>query len=202
MHPDLYLNNNWDDISQLHLNNYNINPQIIIKEEQQILIQGHPQVFLQVLSNNNRRQAYIVYKHPLFDENNQTVGVFVELQRFLLPIIPYIIKSMKGFNVVPTIKWDHAQTVTERQHMILFLYARNYSANEIAQILTVIGNKITSGRVNEHLMKLKQKFAAKDEEQLRNVALLLGSYNFIPGAWINSGSFNISNCNIDQWICE
>lgn len=199
--PNSYLNKTWQDIHQSHLNSYSIDLQTMMDEDRQILAQRQPQIFLQIVRINNSRQAYIVHRYPLLDEDGQLLGILVELRRFVLPIIPYIIKSMKGFNVIPTVRWSQAQTITERQHMVLFLYARNYSANEIAQILTIMGNKITTGRVNEHLMKLKQKFEAKDEEQLRNVALLLGSYNFIPGAWINSGSFNISNCNIAQWIC-
>lgn len=184
-----------------YLSTYRLHAKAFESQNQLVREQKEKQIFLDILQLDSEIKAYIVYKYPILDRRRCCYGIHVEMRKFVLPIIPSIIKAMRGFNVIPTFKWDTPQKLTERQHMILFLYARNYSSSEIALILSENGVKISLGRVNEHLNNLKKKFAASDEEQLRNVALLLGSYNYIPASWLKVGSFNITGRGIDQWVC-
>ena len=51
--------------------------------------------------------------------------------------------------------------LTQRQHMVLFLYLQKYSYSEIASILATLGHKISAGRVNDR-RKPQIYFCGKD----------------------------------------
>ena len=83
--------------------------------------------------------------------------------------------------------------LSPRQHVILFLYLNRYSATDISSILTTLGQKISAGRVNNHLENLKYIFAAKTKEQLIEKAISLKYHLFIPRQLLQIGSFPLED---------
>jgi len=59
--------------------------------------------------------------------------------------------------------------------------------------LTTLGQKISAGRVNNHLENLKYIFAAKTKEQLIEKAISLKYHLFIPRQLLQIGSFPLED---------
>lgn len=77
--------------------------------------------------------------------------------------------------------------------MVLFLYLNKYSNTEIAEILTVIGYKISRTRVNDHLENLKYIFHVKTKEQLIEKAISYSYHLYIPRNLLKIGSYELAD---------
>jgi DNA-binding CsgD family transcriptional regulator len=89
--------------------------------------------------------------------------------------------------------------LTEKQHMILFFYINKYSNTEIANVLTSLGYQISSGRVNEHLAKIKYIFGVRTKEELVDIAIKLNYHLFIPRKLLKVGTYLLDD---ELIICE
>lgn len=150
--------------------------------------------FLHVTMGKN---VYIVRKHPIINPHTGNfIGIHGQMSTFIFPHPLKIIYKINGIESPIIGKQDEFvphHDLTERQHMVLFLYLNRYSYSEIAEILTAIGYKISAGRVNDHLENLKYIFGAKSKEVLLEKALSLNYDLFIPRKFLQIGSYDIDD---------
>lgn len=169
------------------------NPQYLtaIQKEDQLVhdtLKTHRFLFI---DNNNT--IFIVTKRPVINPaTNNFVGIFACMRNFMHPHILNLIYKMNGVkfgmanaNQTMPLKFE----LTERQHMVLFLYVNKYSNTEIASIMGILGQKLSAGRVNDHLENLKYIFAVKSKEQLIEKAISYKYHLFIPRKFLKPGSY-------------
>ena len=83
--------------------------------------------------------------------------------------------------------------LTERQHMVLYLYLQRYSYTDISEQLTLLGYKMSRERVNDHLGNLKTIFNVKNKDDLIKKAIALGYDLRIPRKFVKLGIHEITN---------
>lgn len=141
-------------------------------------------------------QLGIIRKCPIVNPStDNVVGVLGYVHPFMLPNMLDIIYQINGVTHEKPNKLDSSlcYQLTPRQHMVLFLCLYKYSYTEVAMILTNLGHKISSGRVNEHLENLKYIFAVKSKEELIEKAIRLKYHLFIPRKFLKIGSFALKD---------
>jgi DNA-binding CsgD family transcriptional regulator len=150
--------------------------------------------FLHVTAGKN---MYIVRKHPIINPHTGNfIGIHGQMSTFIFPHplkIIYRINQVESSIISEADEFIPQYDLTERQHMVLFLYLNRYSYSEIADILTNLGYKISAGRVNDHLENLKYIFGAKSKETLLEKALSLNYHLFIPRKFLKVGSYDIDD---------
>lgn len=150
--------------------------------------------FLHVDTQN---KIFIVTKRPMINPaTNNFVGIFCSIRNFMHPHLINLIYRINGVSFglansqqIEPLKYK----LTQRQHMVLFLYVNKYSYTEIASIMTVLGHKISPGRVNDHLENLKYIFAVKTKEQLIETALSYKYHLYIPRQFLKHGSYHLDD---------
>lgn len=144
------------------------------------------------------KHAFIVRKFPIINPSTQNcVGIQGWLAKFLLP---HPLKIIYKMNKVSWGLLDEQSTaekliydLTERQHMVLFLYVNRYSNTEIATIMTELGHKLSASRVNDHLENLRYIFAVKTKQQLIDSAISLNYHLYIPRKFLKIGSYDLDD---------
>lgn len=139
----------------------------------------------------------LLRKRPIFNPaTNNFIGIYTSTRTFALPNVLNLIYKVNGVTLGMQNKKPPAQivhTLTERQHMVLFLYLNKYSNTEISSIITTLGNKISTTRVNDHLENLKYIFQATTKDQLIEKAIALGYHLLIPRVFLKSGCYPIDD---------
>lgn len=152
-----------------------------------------PQKFLYISPDQN---IYVTNKRPIINPHTGNfVGIHGYMHTFLLPSalkFIYKINQVESPIISDNDDFTPYYDLTERQHMVLFLYLNRYSYSEIAEILTKLGYKISAGRVNHHLENLKYIFNVKSKEALLERALSMNYHLFIPRKFLTIGSYGIS----------
>lgn len=144
--------------------------------------------------------AYVVRKSPIVNpQTGNSLGVLSQYSKFLMPDILRLSYKMNGvkFNLANDESEQQevrklSYPLTEKQHMVLFLYVNRYSYSEISAIMTHLGHKISPGRVNDHLENLKYMFMAKNKEKLLENAIAQDYHLFVPRKFINAGIVEIN----------
>lgn len=135
-----------------------------------------------------------VYKRPIINPNtNNFVGILGIVQHFLLPNILKLICKINDIKLDTPVLESLKYELTERQSMVLFLYVNKYSNTEIADIMSIIGYKISKSRVNDHLENLKYIFQVKTKEELIEKAVLMNYHLLIPRQFLKSGSYELDD---------
>ncbi|MBX9598168.1 MAG: helix-turn-helix transcriptional regulator [Burkholderiales bacterium] len=168
--------------------------EVALKQDMEIKSSLKPAKFLYIDIYN---RIGLIRKRPIINPaTNNFVGIIGNVSPLLLPNILDMLYKMNGIRLglansecVEPLQHD----LTPRQHVILFLYLNRYSATDISSILTTLGQKISAGRVNNHLENLKYIFAAKTKEQLIEKAISLKYHLFIPRQLLQIGSFPLED---------
>lgn len=139
----------------------------------------------------------LLRKRPIFNPaTSNFIGIYTSTRPFNLPNVLNLIYKINGVTLGMQNKKQPVQIVhklTERQHSVLFLYLNKYSNTEIASIITTLGNKISTTRVNDHLENLKYIFQATTKDQLIEKAIALGYHLLIPRVFLKSGCYPIDD---------
>jgi DNA-binding CsgD family transcriptional regulator len=160
--------------------------------EQDSLVRNSTKVH-RFLYINTHNKIFIVTKRPIINPaTGNFVGIFCCMRNFMHPHILNLIYKINDvdFGMANTEQIEPLKyKLTQRQHMVLFLYLQKYSYSEIASIMATLGHKISAGRVNDHLENLKYIFAVKNKEQLIEIALSYKYHLFIPRQFLKPGSY-------------
>ncbi len=148
-------------------------------------------LFLHVDSYN---QIGVLGKTPIINPaTNNVLGVMGRVLPLAMPNLLDLIYRMHGikFKSEEQIDGQIGSTphkLNSRQHMVLFLYVNKYSYSEISSIMGALGQKLSAGRVNDHLEKLKYLFNAVNKNELIEKAILHKYHLHIPRAFLKRGS--------------
>ncbi|AUR52491.1 helix-turn-helix transcriptional regulator [Aquella oligotrophica] len=165
---------------------------------QEIIIQNHPRlsgsepnIFLDVQISG---KIYLLQM--------QLLGSYVHIQirKYVMPTVHRLMIEVFNIFPMPKISLPEHMRVTNRQHQVLFFYARNYSYSKVATILTELGYPISPHTINEHLETLKTMFNVTNKSQLIDIALVIG-YALIPHSILKHQVCKLVNTDIHKWIC-
>lgn len=196
------INKNISELDCPDFNLYTKHAQIFVEQNRLVRYSNMRHIYMDINKTADTCSLYLVYKYPILDDKGVCVGIHVYLQPFTLIRIVNLMTHVLGMNLVPEKNKLHKQVkLTEKQHMVLFLYLRNYSYREIASLMTSFGHKISAARVNEHLHNLKVLMGIENKEQLRDLAWKLGYDQTIPANFLREGSYAITNDIIHLWVC-
>ena len=135
----------------------------------------------------------LVRKRPIINPaTGNFVGIMGTARPFLIPNLLDLIYKMNGITFgLANFEQNGllAYKLTSRQHLVLFLYINKYSNTEIADIISLVSDKMSGSRVNDHLENLKYIFQVSKKEQLIEKAINLKYHRYIPRQLIKSGSF-------------
>jgi DNA-binding CsgD family transcriptional regulator len=186
-----------DDIS-----NYREEQQIIkddsvtmyYNQDQAIKDSGKAKTYMLIDTHKN---IYLIRKRPII---NPATGNFLGVMGIARPYsMPNVLQLIYRVNGVDYGMLNKAKDktlcyeLTERQHMVLFLYLNKYSNSEIADILTTLGYQISKTRVNDHLENLKYIFHVKTKDQLIEKAISYNYHVFFPRKLLKAGSYEIDD---------
>ena len=139
----------------------------------------------------------IIRKCPVINPaTNNVVGIIGYVTPLVLPNMLDILYRMNSITTSTPERGKPSPLkyeLTPRQHMILFLSLYKYSYTEVATILTNLGYKLSSGRVNEHLENLKYIFGVKSKDALLEEAIKLKYHLYVPRKFLKVGSHPISD---------
>jgi|GEM_PF-1553129 len=142
----------------------------------------------------NNGKIYLLQKQLLGD------SIHIQLRKYVMPTIHRLMIDVFKVFSLPKVNLPHDFRITERQHQILFFYARYYSYTQVSAILGMLGLALVPTTVNEHLDTLKKILNASSKDQLIDAALIIG-YAIIPFSLLKSGSFRLTNTDIHKWVC-
>jgi DNA-binding CsgD family transcriptional regulator len=135
----------------------------------------------------------LVRKRPIINPStNNFVGIVGAIKPFSMPNFLSLIYKMHGIDFGLNNKEQSKRLkfkLTERQHMVLFLYLNKYSNTEISFIISLITNKMSVSRVNDHLENLKYLFQVNSKEQLIEKAISLQYHLLVPRKFLKVGSY-------------
>ncbi|WP_158649396.1 helix-turn-helix transcriptional regulator [Aquella oligotrophica] len=154
--------------------------------------------FLDILKLENECKIFVRTVIQITTITKQKL-ILVNCRPFHTVNIPRIMVNIFKIFSFPTTKINQKYKITGKQHMVLFFYARNYSASEVASIMTMLGHKMSLTTVNEHLKKIKLQLGISTQQQLLDAALII-AYDLIPSGLLNSGSHHLTGTNIENWI--
>lgn len=154
--------------------------------------------FLDIIKIDNESKIFIRMIKKI-SISPQIKLILVNYRPFYTVNIPQIMVNIFKIFTFPTTKINLNYKITEKQHMVLFFYARNYSASEVASIMTMLGHKMSLTTVNEHLKKIKLQLGISTQQQLLDAALII-AYDLIPSGLLNSGSHHLTGTNIENWV--
>lgn len=142
----------------------------------------------------NHPQVYIVYKRPIINPaSDNFVGLMTHFSTLTMPnILKTLLKVNRksSYLISNDSNYDSLEySLTEKQHIVLFLYLHRYSAAEISSILGTLDYKMSNSRINDHLEALKYIFHVKTKDQLIEKALAMDYDLLIPRALLKEGSY-------------
>jgi hypothetical protein len=125
---------------------------IIRKQDEEIKESREVREFLDI---DMYKRIGLVRKRPIINPStNNFLGILGIIKPFSMPNFLSLIYKMHGVNFGLNNKEQSTRLkikLTERQHMVLFLYINKYSNTEISFIISLISSKISVSRVNDHL---------------------------------------------------
>jgi len=154
--------------------------------------------FIDVLDVDGEHRIYLRNMRQIGAVSGQNI-ILVNCRLFYTPNLPQMMTDIFKIFSFPSIKLKSDYRITERQHMVLFFYARNYSAAEVALIMTDLGYKMSVATVNEHLVKIKLQLGVSTREQLLDAALVI-AYDLIPGSLLRTGTYSTANTILESWV--
>ncbi len=167
---------------------------VTLQQDHEVKTTLQPAKFLYVDIYN---RIGVVRKRPIVNPaTNNFVGILGHITPFALPNVLDMVYKMNDVRLGLANSEQNSPRpyqLTRRQHVILFLYLNRYSATDISSILTILGQKITAGRVNNHLENLKYIFGVRSKEQLIEKAISLKYHLFIPRPLLTIGSFPLKD---------
>ncbi|MBX9597544.1 MAG: helix-turn-helix transcriptional regulator [Burkholderiales bacterium] len=142
----------------------------------------------------NYPQVCVVFKRPIINPaSDNFVGIMTHFSTLAMPnILKTLLKVNRksSYIINNDSNYNHLEyNLTERQHIVLFLYLHRYSAAEIASILGTLDYKMSNSRINDHLEALKFIFRVKTKDQLIEKALAMDYDLLIPRALLKEGSY-------------
>ena len=182
-------------------------PAVLMVENLHPELQCFCQAFISVytamsgISYIQNASGLVVGLSPLYSRNHEFLGWHVRMRQLSLARLARLMFHVLALKLVPekiNLPFNELH-LTQKQHMILFLYARNYSNSEIAGLMTLLQQPLSVPRINEHLANLKVLLEAQTSEQLRDRALKLGFDVTIPGAFLPDGVYDITQDTIHLW---
>ncbi len=163
-------------------------------QDQAIKDSGKPKTYILIDHHEN---IYVIRKRPII---NPATGNFLGIMGISRPYcLPNVLQLIYRINGVDYGMLNKAKDktlcyeLTERQHMVLFLYLNKYSNTEIADILTTLGYQISKTRVNDHLENLKYIFHVRSKEQLIEKAISHNYHVYFPRKLLKVGSYAIDD---------
>lgn len=177
----------------------------LVVEEQYLAIKSErmPRIYLEVFGNSEgKKTLFSTRKTPIFSTKDEFIGIHVQMRLFSVARLANLgsrLFNIKGF---PTNRSDFKiASLTRKQQMVLYLYARNYSYTEVSTWLSALGHKMSPSRVNEHLENLKKALNAPSKDSLRDMSLKLGYDVAVPAEFLPEGIHDITDDVFDLWIC-
>lgn len=166
--------------------------QDINNEEESIKFTRKSTRFVQAIRNYPK--VCIVFKRPIINPvTDNFVGILIHISALAMPnILKTLLKVNRKSNYLVRSNSSYNQLeykLTEKQHIVLFLYLHRYSAAEISSILGTLDYKMSNSRINDHLEALKFIFHVKTKDQLIEKALAMNYDLLIPGALLKEGSY-------------
>jgi len=174
----------------------------IKQQHAEIIAANQKRIYLEVAKQDDLSTATIVYKTPIFDLNNNLIGLHLQYKPFTIARLANLATKFYGFSGYP-LNLDELQTfkLSQMQQMVIYLYARNYSYTEVSSWLSRFGFTISPSGVNKQLDKLKKLLNVPDNQALKDMSLKLG-YDFaIPANFLPEGSHDITQDIFDLWVC-
>lgn len=148
--------------------------------------------FLEIMKNG---KIYLLQKQ-LFGQD----VIHIQLRKYVMPTIHRLMVDVFKVFALPKTNLPSNFRITERQHQILFFYARYYSYTQVSSILGTLEFELVPTTVNEHLNALKRALNVNSKDQLIDAALIIG-YAIIPFSLLVPGSFKLINTDIHKWVC-
>ncbi len=160
-------------------------------------------VYLYIIGSAKQIQSYIVSHLPIMDTNGSCVGIHVKLNQYFLPRfikLPFIVFNL---NADADMVKPHLQVkLTQKQHMVLFLYMRNYSYTEVSAWLAAFGHKVSPTMVNRHLDNIKIALKVTSKQELKQKAFHLGYDQNMPQGFFKPGVYDITGNIFRLKVCE
>lgn len=160
-------------------------------------------IYLNIVKNSLHTDMFIVHKTPVFSKfNHAFLCNVLTIRPFkVLRVVSLVVKFRNLKNMLP----DMSTTIpniklSNKQQMVLYLYARSLSYTEIAKFLSDIGFKMSPSRVNEHLERLKDILGAPGKEQLLDIAVKLNYDIAFPIDFLVEGAYEITHDVFDHWV--
>jgi DNA-binding CsgD family transcriptional regulator len=173
---------------------------IIRKQDEEIKQSREVREFLDI---DIYKRIGLVRKRPIINPStNNFVGIVGVIKPFSMPNFLSLIYKMHGIDFGLNNKEQSKRLkfkLTERQNMVLFLYVNKYSNTEISLIISLITNKMSVSRVNDHLENLKYIFQVNSKEQLIEKAISLDYHLFVPRKFLKFGSYPLNDELIIAW---
>lgn len=139
----------------------------------------------------------LIRRRPIINPaTGNFVGIMGSARPFLIPNLLDLIYKMHGINFgLANLTQEQAlkYKLTPRQHLVLFLYINKYSYAEIADIISLVSDKMSKSRVNDHLENLKYIFQVRSKEQLIEKAISLKYHRYVPRQLVKAGSFMLED---------
>lgn len=162
-------------------------------------IRGSQQQSTYLYISNSSHNIFIINKYPIINPNTGNfLGVRAEVGPFLYPHPLQTLYNINGLNLNVENNDEIEEEIsnynlTERQHMVLYLYLHRYSYTQIAELLTLFGFKISPERVNDHLASLKTIFLAKSKNDLITKAIAMKYHLMVPRKLLKFGIYKIED---------
>ncbi len=143
---------------------------------------------------DSRKNIFVVFKRPVINPaTDNCVGIIAHITTLVLPnLMKMLLKINNKTSYIISNESNYNQLeykLTERQHIVLFLYLHRYSAAEIASILGTLGYKMSNSRINDHLEALKFIFRVRTKDQLIEKALAMDYNSSVPRALLREGTY-------------
>lgn len=165
----------------------------LLEEDEKVRNSESTNYFLRVDGSD---RLFIVSKRAVINPaTGNTVGLFCQMRNYFHPHMLNLIYKINGveFGLANSCEAEPLKyKLTQRQHMVLFLYLFKYSYTQISSIMTNLGHKISASRVNELLENLKHIFGVTVKDQLIERALSHKYNLLIPRQFLKPGSYSLN----------
>lgn len=193
------INNSLNELKTTSLILYQKNPHIFNAQNKSVIALKTKHIYMDVRLQESDPAIFIVYKYPILNLDNECIGIHIQMRPFTILRLVYLLQNALKIRVIPK-EEPSAPILSDQQHMILFLYARNHSNLEVAEFLNAIGYRdISTMKVNDHLKNLKILLNAQSNEQLKDKAVQYGYDLTIPAGLLVEGSYQINNTTAHLW---
>jgi hypothetical protein len=146
---------------------------------------------------DNHKAIYVVFKRPIINPaTDNFLGIITNITTLAMPNLMKMLFKIHNTNnyIMSNDRNDNdlEYTLTEKQHIVLFLYLHRYSAAEISSLLGTLDYKMSNSRINDHLEALKFIFRVKTKDQLIEKALAMNYNLLIPRALLKEGCYSMN----------